>query len=349
MSSKKISQGEQRFNRIISIVAWSAVGIAIVVFGLFYLFSASHVSTNNAQIKQYITPVSSKVSGYIKEVRFQENQAVKKGDTLVVIDNREYKNQMDMAEAQLQSSEATVSTFQQSVQVKASDLSVVQSHIDVAKIEVWRTEQDYQRFKNLVEQDAATVQQFEMIEASYKQAKAKLQALERELKSAAKLAMTEEAKVAPIRSQVMLNKAHLKNAELTLSYSYVLAPYDGWVGTRNIQEGQLIKDGQALVQVVSKEKWVIANYKETQIGLIDTKKDNEIKADAFPDITFLGVFESFSPAAGSDFSLIKPDNATGNFVKIEQRFPVKIRLKESPSSEFLKSGMNVSVAAQKLD
>jgi membrane fusion protein (multidrug efflux system) len=117
---------------------------------------------------------------------------------------------------------------------------------------------------------------------------------------------------------------------------------------KTIQEGQLIKEGQALVQIVSKEKWIIANYKETQLGQIDQKQEVTITADAYPDIEFKGKILSVSPASGSQFSLVKPDNATGNFVKIEQRFPVKIILDNNKDNEKLLSGMNVLVSAKKV-
>ena len=349
MSSKKITGGEIKFNKLISIIAWVVGALGVVAIAYFYIFNTTHVNTNNAQVRQYITPVSSKVSGFIKEVRFEENQQVHKGDTLVVIDNREFVNQLNMANASLQSTAATVSTYESAAAVKASDLNVILANIDAAKIDVWRTEQDYQRFKNLVEQDAATVQQFEAIEANYKQAKSKLAALERQLQSAEKLTSTEQSKVAPVKGQVMQNQAQLENAKLILSYTYVIAPYDGTVGVKNIQVGQLIKEGQTLVQVVSDEKWVIANFKETQLGEIDMDKEIDIVADAFPNITFKGKVQSLSPAAGSEFSLIKPDNATGNFVKIEQRFPVKIILKDQQDLNKLRTGMNVSVSAQKIN
>ena len=348
MAVKQLSKGEKTTNRVLSIVAWVFVALGIIAMLWFYLFSSSHVSTNNAQVRQYITPVSSKVSGFIQEVRFEENQFVHKGDTLVVIDNREFKNQLNIAEANLKSTAQSVNTFETVVNVKASDLEVIQANIESAKIEVWRTEQEFQRFKNLVEQDAATVQQFESVEAKYKQAKASLKALEQQLRAAQINTSAEQSKVAPVKTQVMQHQAQVANAKLNLSYTYVLAPYDGYVGVKNIQVGQLIKEGQALVQVVSKEKWIVANFKETQLGQIDTNKDIEIKADAYPNIIFIGRVESLSPAAGSEFSIIKPDNATGNFVKIEQRFPVKIKLKENDQMDKLRTGMNVSVAAQKI-
>ena len=347
MATKQLTKGEKRLNRVLSIMGYMFVLIGLGVVVWFYFFSKSHVSTNNAQVRQYITPVASKVSGFIQEVRFEENQFVHKGDTLVVIDNREFQQQVDIAEANLESTAESVQTYVSNVDTKASDLSIVDAKIDAARIEVWRSEQEYLRFKNLVTEGASTQQQFEDVQAKYKQAQANLKALQQQKVAINVVTSAEKTKIAPVKSQVMQRKAQLENAKLINSYSYVVAPYDGWVGTRNIQVGQLIKEGQALVQVVSKEKWVVANFKETQLGEIDQNKNIEIKADAYSDITFLGKVESLSPAAGSEFSLIKPDNATGNFVKIEQRFPVKIILQPSKDLEKLRTGMNVIVAAEK--
>jgi len=347
MTAKKLTKREKITNRVLSVIAWIFVGIGILIVGWFYLFSSSHVNTNNAQVRQYITPVSSKVSGFIQEVRFNENQFVHAGDTLVVIDDREFVNQVKIAQANLNSTAQSVTTYETTVKAKQNDSQIIEANIEAAKIDVWKTEQDYQRFKNLVNQDAATVQQFETVEANYKQAKAKLIALQEQLKVAQINAAAEQTKIAPVRSEVDLEQAQLNNAKLNLSYAYIVAPYDGWVGARNIQAGQLIKAGQALVQVVSEEKWVVANYKETQLGEIDADKDVQIKADAYPDVVFTGRVQSLSPAAGSEFSLVKPDNATGNFVKIEQRFPVKIILNPSKDLDKLRTGMNVTVAAEK--
>lgn len=349
MTTRKLTKGEKRINSILSIIAWIFVAIGLVSLVWFYVFSRSHISTNNAQVKQYITPVSSKVSGFIKEVRFNENQLVRKGDTLVVIDNREFKNQVELAKTTLEGTSESVATYESAVQAKASDAQVIDAKIDAAKIEVWRTEQEYKRFKNLVEQNAATQQQFEDVQAKYKQAKANLDALHQQKASVNLVASAEKTKVAPAKNMVAQKKVQLENAQLNYSYTYVVAPYDGWVGVKNIQVGQLIKEGQALVQVVSKEKWVVANFKETQLGQIDFSKPIEIKADAYPDITFFGKVQSMSPAAGSEFSLIKPDNATGNFVKIEQRFPVKIIFENHKDLDKLRTGMNVSVSAKNIE
>ncbi|MET3537856.1 HlyD family secretion protein [Chryseobacterium limigenitum] len=348
MAQKQLTQKEKRINKTITLLAWILIISGIAGMLSFYLFSRKNVTTNDAQIEQYITPVSSKVSGFIKTIKFNENQFVHKGDTLIIIDNREFVNQVKMAEASLHANSENITTIQSGVNTKESDTKIIDAKISSAKIDIWRTEQDFKRYKNLVSEDAATEQQFENVKASYDQAKANLLALEQQKNAVKASANEQETKVAPAKSQIQQSSASLNNAQLFLSYTVVTAPYDGWVGKKTIQEGQLIKEGQALVQIVSKEKWIIANYKETQLGQIDQQQEVVITADAFPDTEFKGKIVSISPASGSQFSLVKPDNATGNFVKIEQRFPVKIILDNNKNNEKLLSGMNVLVSAKKI-
>ena len=348
MPTKPLTKKEKRINKTISLLAWILIITGVVGMLTFYLYDSKNVSTNDAQVEQYITPISSKVPGFIQKINFEENQYVHKGDTLVIIDNREYVNQVNMAKANLQATSQTVETIQSAVNTKVSDTKIIDAKIAAAKIDIWKTEQDYTRYKNLVAEDAATVQQFETIKAAYEQAKANLLALESQKNAIMMGANEQQTKVAPAKSQIEQTSASLTNAKLFLSYTVVTAPYDGWVGKKTIQEGQLIKEGQALVQMVSKEKWIIANFKETQIGQINKNEVVILKADAYPDIEFKGKINSISPAAGSQFSLVKPDNATGNFVKIEQRFPIKIVLDPNQDNSKLLSGMNILVSAKKI-
>lgn len=347
--AKHLTKAEIRLNKILTLIAWLFILIGFIAVGWFYFFSSTHISTNDAQVRQYITPISSRVPGYITAINFEENQYVNKGDTLIVIDNREYKNAIDIAQSELISTNQSVATYEKAVETEESQANVLNAKIEAAKIEVWRAEKDYTRYKNLVKEDAATVQQFEEVEAHYKQSKADLVALENQKNVVFKSTNKEETKIAPVKTSIMEHKAKLNNAKLNYSYSYIVAPYDGWVGVKNIQVGQLIKTDQALVQIVSKEKWIVANFKETQIGEIDPSKTIKIVADAYPKIEFLGRMESLSPASGSEFSLVKPDNATGNFIKIEQRFPLKIILQPSKENDKLRSGMNVIVSAEKIE
>ncbi|MDW9378963.1 HlyD family secretion protein [Chryseobacterium sp. JV558] len=348
MAQKQLTQKEKRINKSITLLAWILIISGITGMVSFYLFSRKNVTTNDAQIEQYITPVSSKVSGFIKAIKFNENQFVHKGDTLIIIDNREFVNQVQMAKANLHANTATISTIESGVNTKESDTKIIDAKIASARIDIWRTEQDYKRYKNLLTEDAATEQEFENVKASYEQSKANLLALEQQKNAVKAGANEQQTKVAPVKSQIQQSSASLSNAKLYLSYTVITAPYDGWVGKKTIQEGQLIKEGQALIQMVSKEKWIIANYKETQLGQIDQNQEVIITADAYPDVEFKGKILSVSPASGSQFSLVKPDNATGNFVKIEQRFPVKIILDNNKDNEKLLSGMNVLVSAKKI-
>ncbi|KXH84496.1 HlyD family secretion protein [Chryseobacterium kwangjuense] len=348
MAKKQLTQKEKRINKTITLLAWILIISGITGMVSFYLFSRKNVTTNDAQIEQYITPVSSKVSGFIKTIRFEENQFVHKGDTLIVIDNREFVNQVKMAEAGLHANAENIATIESGVNTKESDSKIVDARIASAKIDIWKTEQDFKRYKNLVAEDAATEQEFETVKASYEKSKANLLALEQQKNAIRAGASEQQSKVAPVKSQIRQSSASLSNARLFLSYTVITAPYDGWVGKKTIQEGQLIKEGQALVQIVSKEKWIIANYKETQLGQIDSQQEVTITADAYPELEFKGKVVSVSPASGSQFSLVKPDNATGNFVKIEQRFPVKIILDNNRNNEKLLSGMNVLVSAKKI-
>lgn len=348
MAKKQLTQKEKRINKTITLLAWILIISGITGMVSFYLFSRKNVTTNDAQIEQYITPVSSKVSGFIKTIRFEENQFVHKGDTLIVIDNREFVNQVKMAEAGLHANAENIATIESGVNTKESDSKIVDARIASAQIDIWKTEQDFKRYKNLVAEDAATEQEFETVKASYEQSKANLLALEQQKNAIRAGASEQQSKVAPVKSQIRQSSASLSNARLFLSYTVITAPYDGWIGKKTIQEGQLIKEGQALVQIVSKEKWIIANYKETQLGQIDSQQEVTITADAYPELEFKGKVVSVSPASGSQFSLVKPDNATGNFVKIEQRFPVKIILDNNRNNEKLLSGMNVLVSAKKI-
>lgn len=345
--AKEISKSEKRLNRILTWIAWIFIGLAIIAVAIFYFHSRRYESTNDAQIRQYITPISSKVSGYIEEINFEENQFVKKGDTLLVIDNRELKQEIEMAAAELSATQKAVISQSKVADTRQSDTGIILANIEAAQVEVWRSKQDYDRFKNLFEQNAATRQQFETVEAKYKQAKANLESLEQQNKSVLVGVDAERAKIAPVQSQVQQRTANLQKANLKYSYTYIISPYDGWVGTKNVQEGQFIKEGQALVQVVSKEIWVVANFKETQLENIHINSSVVVEADAFSKIQFHGKVQSFSPAAGSEFALVKPNNATGNFVKIEQRFPVKILLDQSMDVSKLRSGMNVEVSVKK--
>jgi membrane fusion protein (multidrug efflux system) len=319
-----------------------------IILGIwFYIFNKNHEETNDAQVDQYVTPIMARITGYVTEVRYTENQFVHKGDTLLVIDNREYKARLDMALADVENAKSNSVVIEKNVASTSNVTSVRQSQLQAAKTEVWKTKLEYNRYKGLVSQEAATEQQLEKVKAEYELAQAHYQEIVNTIQSAALSTSEASAKIPTAQTVIQSKQAVADNATLFLSYTVITAPYDGRVGKKMIQPGQMIKEGQTLVSIVSKEKWITANFKETQLQYLSVGQEVTMKADAINGRKFTGIIESSSPASGARFSLLPPDNATGNFIKIEQRIPVRIKLNENDAqTDFLRAGMNVTVIAE---
>lgn len=283
----------------------------------------------------------------MQEVRFEENQFVYKGDTLVVIDNREYKSKLNVALADVQSAKQSSVVAEKNVTTTASSTAIGESQLAAAKTNLWKTKLEYDRYKALVQDEAATSQQLEKVKADYESAQAHFQEMRDRIQSSHLNTSQAQANVPATQTNIASKQAVVDNAALFLSYTVITAPYDGWVGKRTLQPGQMIKEGQSLLSIVSKEKWITANFKETQLQYLTVGQEVKIQADALNDKEFTGIITSLSPASGARFSLLPPDNATGNFVKIEQRIPVRIQLKDTDKqADFLRAGMNITVIAQ---
>ncbi|MDI5899477.1 HlyD family secretion protein [Flavobacterium yafengii] len=341
------SRAHRSFHRLITVISGMLVLGGIVLGIWFYIFNKNHEETNDAQVDQYVTPIMARITGYVTEVRYNENQFVHKGDTLLVIDNREYKTRLDMALADVENAKSNSIVIEKNVATTSNVTSVRLAQLQAAKTEVWKTKLEYNRYKGLVSQEAATEQQLEKVKADYELAQAHYQEIVNTIQSAVLNTSEASAKIPTAQTIIQSKQAVAVNATLYLSYTVITAPYDGWVGKKIIQPGQMIKEGQTLVSIVSKEKWITANFKETQLQYLSIGQEVELKADAISGREFIGTIESLSPASGARFSLLPPDNATGNFIKIEQRIPVRIKLKESDAqTDFLRAGMNVTVIAE---
>jgi membrane fusion protein, multidrug efflux system len=337
----------QFFHVFVKLVATALIVSGIVLGIWFYVFNSNNEETNDAQIEQYVTPIMSRVSGYVKEVRYEENQLVHKGDTLLLIDNREYKSKLDAALADLALVKQNSVVAEKNVATTASSTAISESQLKAAETNLWKTKLEYNRYKALVSEDAATEQQLEKVNADYQAAQAQYQEMKNRIQMANLSTSQAAANVPSVQTLIQAKQALADNAALFFSYTVITAPYDGWVGKRTIQPGQLIKEGQSVVSIVSKEKWITANFKETQLQYLKVGQKVTVEADAVNGKEFIGTINSISPASGARFSLLPPDNATGNFVKIEQRIPVKIKLDESNlAADFLRAGMNVKVIAE---
>lgn len=344
---KNETKRNRTFHVLITVIACILVASGIILGIWFYVFNSNHEETNDAQVEQYVTPIMSRITGYVQEVRFDENQFVHKGDTLVVIDNREYKSKLNVALADVQSAKQSSVVAEKNVATTASSTAIGESQLAAAKTNLWKTKLEYERYQALVKDEAATSQQLEKVRADYESAQAHFQEMRERIQSSNLSTSQAQANVPTMQTNIASKQAVADNAVLFLSYTIITAPYDGWVGKRTLQPGQMVKEGQSLLSIVSKEKWITANFKETQLQYLTVGQEVRIQADALSGKEFTGIITSLSPASGARFSLLPPDNATGNFVKIEQRIPVRIQLKETDKhAEFLRAGMNITVIAE---
>lgn len=344
---KNETKRNRTFHILITIIACVLVASGIILGIWFYVFNRNHEETNDAQVEQYVTPIMSRITGYVQEVRFDENQFVHKGDTLVIIDNREYKSKLNVALADVQSAKQSSVVAEKNVATTASSTVIGESQLAAAKTNLWKTKLEYERYQALVKDEAATSQQLEKVKADYESAQAHFQEMRDRIQSSNLSTSQAQANVPASQTNIASKQAVADNAALFLSYTIITAPYDGWVGRRTLQPGQLVKEGQSLLSIVSKEKWITANFKETQLQYLTVGQEVRIQADAIDGKEFTGIITSLSPASGARFSLLPPDNATGNFVKIEQRIPVRIQLKETDKhADFLRAGMNITVIAE---
>lgn len=301
--------------------------------------------TDNAQVRQQIVPVNSRVQGFIKRICFNEYQPVRKGDTLVVIEDSEFRFRLAQAEADYQNALSGKTVMTSTIHTTQNNISVSDAGVQEAKIRLENAGREYNRYKNLLEKDAVTKQQYDAVETNYKASKARYEFLLRQKKSTALVENEQTHRLAQTEAGIKLAEAALEIARLNLSYTVILAPCDGTTGRKAIQEGQLIQPGQTLLDLVDEnDRWVVANYKETQTAHISEGHEVEMEVDAIPDVVFKGVVRSISKATGASFSLIPQDNSAGNFVKVEQRIPVRIEFSARNKPEDmqrLRAGMNV--------
>lgn len=343
---QKIQKKKRRPLLILAIVL-----IGAAVFGINkYVYSLHYVETDDAQLDADFHPVLARVSGYVNEIFFEENQPVNKGDTLLKIDDSDLKIKAEQAQAALENAKVTVAVAKANAATARANIGTASSNEEVAKVRVWKATQDFNRYQNLLKDKAITEQQFDAAKAEKLSAEAQLESIRKEQVSSTMQSQSSSRQVEAAQSLIALRQSDLDFAKLQLSYSIITAPASGLASNKNIQTGQFVNAGTPLFSVVSGNgTFVVANFKETQLEKMKTGLPVEVRVDAFPDQSIKGTVYSFSSATGAKFSLLPPDNATGNFVKVVQRIPVKIKLKaDKEMTEKLRAGMSVKVSV-KLD
>ncbi len=323
--------------------------VVIVAAGIWVASRFVHLGnvefTDNAQVRQQIVPVNSRVQGYIKEIRFNEYEPVKKGDTLVIIDDADLRLNVARARADYQNALAGRDVANRSVTSASANVAVSEASITEAKVVMEMAATDLARYEKLLSQDAVTRQQYDGAKTDYEAKKARYEMLSRQRSATSTVVDVNRQRISQSEAGIELAQALLETAKLNLSYTVITAPCDGYTSRKEIQVGQLVQPGQTLIDIVdSNDIWVAANYKETQLRHIESGSKVEIKVDAIPNVTFNGTVKSISTATGASLSLMPQDNSAGNFVKVRQRIPVRIEFSADNKPDDmakLRAGMNV--------
>lgn len=344
-------------NKIDKIVVQGTRAIAILVLCALSVWGVSLIwamlkyeQTNDAQVEEYVNPINTKVGGYIKKICFMENQQVNEGDTLLIIDNSEYRVQEEEAEAALENAKSQTGILEANIATLKSNAEVGLSQIDAARAKMARQQLEFKRYQNLLKEESTTQQHFDNVKTGLDVAVSEYQSVVDAYKASLSKIKDVAAQKVSVLAEIKRRQYVLNRNKLELGYTVITAPYKGKVGKKIIQEGQLVQAGQTMTFIINGEggKWIVANFKETQIGKFKAGQKAVVTVDAFPDAKFNGEIESVSPATGSRYSLLPPDNATGNFVKIIQRIPIRIKLTDDCSTiAMLSAGMNANVSIRK--
>ncbi len=321
------------------------LGVGILGGILAYLHSLRYETTDDAQMDTDITSVSSRITGFIAEVYFEDNAVVQAGDTLLILDDRELVLKEAQAETALENALALLGSTRENTHSVEQAGGTGSLRTEELRIRLENSKKDLERYKKMCSSGSATQQQLDKIRTEKETLEKQLEASllsEKELHSKIGAA-TQQISVS--ETLVKQRRLELEYAQLNHSYAYITAPFNGVVSKKNAVKGQLIQTGQPLCAIIATDNvWVTANFKETQLRNIREGMKVNVKIDAFPDKELEGKIASFSSATGSKFSLIPPDNASGNYVKVVQRVPVHIDLdKTNPIYPRIKPGMNVSV------
>lgn len=300
-------------------------------------------TTDDAYVDGNITIVSPKVAGHVVRLEARDNGPVAKGDVLLRIDDRDYRARFDEAVGQVKARQAQLAQIDDKTAVQEAVISQTGAGIAAARAEVIRAKADFERSRRLVREDYVSRQRFDVTQADASRAEATLAGSGAQMQAARRQLLVLAAERTMAAAQLEQARAALVAAETELEATVVRAPTDGVVGNRAVREGQYVRPGQQLLAVVPlADVWIDANFKETQIGRMKPGNRVEIAVDAYPGQVIGGTVDSFAPASGAKFSLLPPENATGNFTKVVQRIPVRIRVDhDSPLAGKLRPGLSV--------
>ncbi|SJZ48373.1 HlyD family secretion protein [Sediminibacterium ginsengisoli] len=332
----------------VRIIILSAVFIVAAYLGYTKIsYAMTHETTDNAQVETQITPVLPRVAGYVKSVAVKDYDSVKAGQLLVELDDAELQTQLLEMEADYRQTQVDVINAKAALNNALVSLKVNKGNIDLSSMRKKKAEDDLKRDQNLFNDQAITRKQLDDSRFNAETADQQFQNSKTDLTSAESRIAVLQAGVQKAEAALGVKQAKIEQTKLKLTYTKIFAPQAGKIGKKNISEGQYVQPGTPLFSIVNDTTfWVVANFKENQLKKLYPGKEVDLEMDAYPDVKLTGVIESLSEATGAKFSLLPPDNASGNFVKVTQRVPVKINIKDiNKHRDILRAGLSVYVSA----
>ena len=342
---------KKKNKRVLPLVVLAALGAGGYEGYHWFVEGRFLVSTDDAYVKADMSTIAAKVAGYVATVPIVQNTKVAKGDILATIDDGDYRNAVDNAQAKIDTQRATIDRIGRQVAAQGATIDQARASLSSAKADAQRTATEYDRARTLMQSTYGTQQRLDQALADRDRAVAAVASATASVASAeANLDVLKAQQVEARQVEAELGTG-LAMAERNLSFTTIRAPFDGVVGNKAVQTGQYVQTGTRLLALVPlKSAYVEANFKETQIDRLQPGQKVTIKPDAFSARAIEGTVESIAPASGAEFSLLPPENATGNFTKVVQRVPVRIRLPSEVADEgFLRPGLSVEVEVHTRD
>lgn len=324
----------------------AAIAIGVIYFTYNKVDHAMHFeSTDNAQIETNSVPVISRISGYVRSFSLLDYQNVKQGDTLAIIDDRDFVLAVQQANADLLSAKADLAGAESQLPTIGSNRTVAAAGVSVEEVALEKAKRDLARDESLYKDGSITLRQLENSQSAYKTSVSLLTSSKTRVQQAGVQTGTANAQIQRAKATIAVKETALERAKLDLSYTRIIAPSTGKLGKTNLKPGQFVQGGQQLFSLVSSDKyWIVANFKETQLEHMKVGQVVKIEVDGYPNQEISGKISGFSDATGAKFSLLPPDNSTGNFVKVTQRVPVTIEIEHAEAlTGLLKAGLSVEV------
>ena len=342
-------QKKKKQANVRKVVIGTLLLVALYFGGKKVIFSITHETKDNAQIETSIVPVLTRISGYVKIIAIKDYDSVGQNQLVAEIDDAELQVQLLEQQSDLQQSTADVSNAQAQLENGILSLKNNKGVIDLRAIKQKKANSDLKRDENLFKEQAITRKQLEETEFQLAAANQELTNAQTELATANNRIAVLRQNVNRAMALIEMKKTKIKETELKLSYTKIITPSAGKIGKKNINIGQFVQAGTPLFSIVNDSSyWIVANFKESQLESLQEGKSVKIRLDAFPDLDIEGTILSLSDATGAKFSLLPPDNSSGNFIKVTQRIPVKIAINNQAAfKNKLRAGMSVFITVDK--